>query len=256
LYVQSEYAATRIPILRMMRRVAALADVHGNAPALAAVLQEVERDKPDLVVFCGDLTWGSLPQETLALVRGLAIPTRFVRGNADRMVGVETEGRGPWMASQHTDEDLAFLETFEPTVSIDVDGLGPMCFCHGSPRSDEECVTERTPRERVAEFMEGRDERVVVTAHVHVQYDRIVDGMRCIGPGSVGLPYEGRPGYAFWAMLGPDVELRRTTYDVDAAVALMRATDDPRAEEIAGLMLTPPKRDEAIEHAEQVVFAG
>jgi predicted phosphodiesterase len=71
-------------------RVAALADVHGNAPALAAVLEELERERPDFVVFCGDLTWGSLPQETLALVHGMDIPARFVRGNADRMVGVET----------------------------------------------------------------------------------------------------------------------------------------------------------------------
>jgi 3',5'-cyclic AMP phosphodiesterase CpdA len=110
-------------------RVAALADVHGNAPALAAVLEEVERESPDLVVFSGDLTWGSLPQETLALVRSLEIPARFVRGNADRMVAVDTESqRGPWMASMHADEDLAFLASFEPTVSVDVDGLGATCF--------------------------------------------------------------------------------------------------------------------------------
>jgi predicted phosphodiesterase len=237
-------------------RVAALADVHGNAPALAAVLDEVEHEQPDLIVFGGDLTWGSLPQETLALVRALEIPARFVGGNADRMVGVETEGRGPWMTSQHTAEDLAFLATFEPTVSLDVDGLGRTCFCHGSPRSDEECVTERTPAERVREFMAGRDERVVVTGHVHVQYDRTVEGFRCVGPGSVGLPYEGQPGYAFWALLGPDVELRRTTYDSEASLALMRDTEDPRVEQIAELMLRPPSREEAIEHAEQVVFAG
>jgi predicted phosphodiesterase len=237
-------------------RVAALADVHGNAPALAAVLDEVEREQPDLIVFGGDLTWGSLPQETLALVRALAIPARFVRGNADRMVGVETEGRGPWMTSQHSVEDLAFFAAFEPTVSLDVDGLGATCFCHGSPRSDEECVTERTPAERVREFMSDRDERVVVTAHVHVQYDRTVEGVRCVGPGSVGLPYEGQPGYAFWAILGPDVELHRTAYDSESALALMRETEDPRVEQIAELMLTPPSREEAIEHAEQVVFAG
>jgi putative phosphoesterase len=237
-------------------RVAALADVHGNAPALEAVLAEVEREAPDLVVFCGDLTWGSLPQETLALVRGLAIPARFVRGNADRMVGVETEGRGAWMTAQHTDEDLAFLGTFEPTVTVDVDDLGPVCFSHGSPRSDEECVTPETPAERVREFMAGRDEQMVVTAHVHVQYDRTVDGIRCVGPGSVGLPYEGRSGSAFWAMLGPDVDLRSTAYDTEAALAQMRLTDDPRIETIAELMLTPPSRDDAIEDAERQVFAG
>ena len=237
-------------------RVAALADVHGNAPALEAVLAEVRAEEPDLVVFCGDLTWGSLPQETLALVRGLEIPARFVRGNADRMVGLETEGRGPWMTSHHTADDLAFLRSFEATVSVDVQGLGPVCFCHGSPRSDEECVTERTPAERVREFMAGREERVVVTAHVHLQYERSVDEVRCVGPGSVGMAYGEEPGYAFWAMLGPDVHLRRTRYDLEGAVAQMRATDDPRAETVVELMLEPPVREEVIADAEERVFAG
>jgi putative phosphoesterase len=236
-------------------RVAALYDVHGNAPALAAVLEEVERDAPDLVVFGGDLTWGSLPRETLALVRALEIPARFVRGNADRMVGVETEGRGPWMTSQHTAEDLAFLAAFEPRVSVDVDGLGTTCFCHGSPRSDEECVTEQTPAERVREFMAGVDERVVVTGHVHLRNDRDVEGVRLLSPGSVGLPYGDVPA-AYWALLGPDVEFRRTSYDVDAAVAAMRATEDPRVEAAVELMLHPPSRDEVIEDAERRVFAG
>jgi putative phosphoesterase len=236
-------------------RVAALADVHGNAPALAAVLEEVERESPDLVVFCGDLTWGSLPQETLALVRSLQIPARCVRGNADRAVGNDLEGRGAWMSSVHTPEDRAFLASFEPTVSVDVDGLGLTCFSHGSPRSDEECVTERTPAERVHEFMAGRAERVVVTAHVHLQYDRTVDGIRCLSPGSVGLPY-GEGGYAFWGLLGPDVELRRTAYDIERAVALVRATDDPRVDVIVGMLLAPPTREEVIEDAERRVFAG
>ena len=70
------------------------------------------------------------------------------------------------------------------------------------------------------------------------------------------LPYEGVAGYAFWALLGPDVELRRTAYDVEAAVAQMRETDDPRVEEITEMMLAPPSRDDAIANAEQVVFSG
>jgi putative phosphoesterase len=236
-------------------RVAALADVHGNAPALAAVLAEVEREQPDLVVFCGDLTWGSLPQETLALVRALRIPARFVRGNADRMVGVETDGRGPWMSAQHSAEDLAFLAGFEATVSVDVDGLGVVCFSHGSPRSDEECVTERTPEQRVREFARGIDARVFVTGHTHIQYDRRVREFRLVNPGSVGLPYGDAPG-AYWALLGTDVELRRTDYDVEAAIVQMRATDDPRVEVVAEMMLAPPPRDEVIEDAERRVFAG
>jgi putative phosphoesterase len=236
-------------------RVAALADVHGNAPALAAVLEEAERERPDLVVFCGDLTWGSLPQETLALVRTVPIAARFVRGNADRAVGTDLEGRGAWMVSAHTEKDLAFLRAFEETVIVDVDRLGRTCFAHGSPRSDEECVTRRTPDERIREFSEGIAADVFVTAHTHMQYDRRAAGLRLVNPGSVGLPYETTPG-AYWAMLGPDVELRRTDYDVEDAIARMRETDDPRVEAIVELMLEPPVQDEVIEDAERRVFAG
>ena len=159
------------------------------------------------------------------------------------------------MTAQHSEEDIAFLRSFEPTVSVDVDGLGTVCFSHGSPRSDEECVTERTPPERVRELMAGREERVVVTAHVHLQYERTVEGIRFVGPGSVGLPY-GEGGSAYWALLGPDVDLRRTTYDVEAAIAEMRRTGDPRVEQVVELMLQPPSRDEVIEDAERPGFAG
>lgn len=236
-------------------RVAALADVHANAPALEAVLVEVERSAPDLVVFCGDLTWGPLPQETLALVRGLALPARFVRGNADRAVGTLLDERGTWIAAQHTDDDRAFLAAFEEAVVVDVDGLGAVRFCHGSPRSDEECVTERTPPERVHEFMEGVDERTVVTAHVHVSYDREVDGVRLLSPGSVGVPYEAGPG-ARWAVLGPDVSLRHTAYDVEAGAERILASGDPAAARIAHALLEPLDRDEVVADAERRVFAG
>jgi predicted phosphodiesterase len=236
-------------------RVAALADVHANAPALAAVLDEVARERPDLIVFCGDLTWGPFPQETLALVRGLGLPMRFVRGNADRAVGTLLDERGEWILAQHEPADLAFLSGFEPAVVADLDGLGPVRFCHGSPRSDEECVTERTPRERVAELMDGVLEHVVATAHVHVSYDREIGGVRLLSPGSVGLPYEADGG-ARWALLGPGVELRRTDYDVAAAAELIRGSGDPAAERIARLLLEPPAREEVIADAEERVFAG
>ncbi len=159
------------------------------------------------------------------------------------------------MTAAHSPDDHAFLASFEPTVALDVDGLGATCFCHGSPRSDHECVTERTPPERVREFLEGRDERAVVTAHVHLQYDRVVDDVRLLGPGSVGVPYEGEPGYAYWALLGPDVELRRTRYDVERAAEILRESDDPDADRIARLLLAPPSRDEVIADAERRVFA-
>jgi predicted phosphodiesterase len=236
-------------------RVAALADVHGNAPALEAVLMEVRGARVDVVVFCGDLTWGPLPRETLALVHALELPARFVRGNADRSVGVVLDERGTWMATQHDAAATAFVNGFDEHVVVDVDGLGPARFVHGSPRSDEECVTPRTPEERVREFMAGVPERVVVTAHVHVSYDRVVGEVRLVGPGSVGRPYEGERG-ARWALLGPDVELRRTDYDHERTAELYRDGGIPNLDVDLQMLLDPPPREEVIAHAESVVFAG
>jgi predicted phosphodiesterase len=236
-------------------RVAALPDVHANAPALEAVLADVAGAQVDAIVFCGDLTWGPLPVETLALVRSISLPTHFVRGNADRMVGADDSERGAWLAELHGEEGAAFVNGFPSHVVLDIDGLGPTRFVHGSPRNDEECVTPQTPEERVREFMAGVPERVVVTAHVHVSYDRQVGDVRLIGPGSVGRPYEGRRG-ARWAILGPEVELRETQYDHEAAAALFRASGIPDVQLDVEALLDPITRDEIIADAEARVFAG
>jgi predicted phosphodiesterase len=124
-----------------------------------------------------------------------------------------------------------------------VDGLGPVLCFHGTPRSDEEILTKLSSEERVAEALDGVEQRVVVHGHTHVQYDRQVAGRRVVNAGSVGIPYEGRRG-AFWALLGPDVELRQTEYDVDAAVTAIRATGYPGVDELAGWLLEPPDPDE------------
>jgi len=237
-------------------RVAALPAVHGNAAALEAVLAELGGERVDAIVFCGDLTWGPLPNETLELVHAITLPKYFVRGNADRMLGTDESERGVWLAAQHSPEQTAFVNGFPSHVVLDVDVLGPTRFVHGSPRSDEECVTPQTPEERVREFMAGVPERVVVTAHVHVSYDRRVGDVRLIGPGSVGRPYEGKRG-ARWAILGPDVDLRETQYDHEATAERYRATGIPKVEEFdVDALLNPITRDEIIADAEDRVFAG
>ncbi|HYK06662.1 MAG TPA: metallophosphoesterase family protein [Gaiellaceae bacterium] len=241
-------------------RVAALADVHGNAVALEAVLAELVREQPDLIVSCGDLTWGPLPLETVALLEPWRERLRCVRGNSERELVerklIDSE-LAVWEHEQHDHAELAeYLARTQASVRVEVDGLGTTLFCHGSPRSDEECVTVETPAARVAEFTAGVGAAVVVTAHTHMQYDRRVGETRLLNPGSVGLPYEPEPGHAYWALLGPDVELRRTAYDLDAAIERLRAEGMPAFERIEELMRTPPPRAEVIEHAERVVFAG
>jgi putative phosphoesterase len=243
------------------RRVALLADVHGNAPALAAVLREVKAERVDLLVHAGDLTWGPLVEETLSLIHAYDGRTAFVRGNADRAVLELAEGthgvaaeRELWMRERHDRDALAFLRTFSESVVVDVAELGIVRICHGSPRGDTECVTVATPVGRVREFMAGVDESIVATAHTHVQFDRHVGDVRSLNPGSVGLPYEGTPG-AFWALLGPEVELRRTEYDVADTIAAYRETDDPAREQMVEMLEQPPTPAELIAHAEKIVFS-
>ncbi len=241
-------------------RVAALADVHGNATALEAVVTELEQEQPDLIVSCGDLTWGALPRETIVLLQPWRDRVQFVRGNSERELVerklLESEV-AQWEFRQHDDAQLRdYASATQAQVAVDIDGIGPTLLCHGSPRSDEECVTVATPVERVAEFTAGLEEACIVTTHTHMQYDRRVGETRLLNPGSVGLPYELEVGMAYWAMLGPDVELRSTRYDLDAAVERMRAAGMPKFEQIEELMRTPPPQAEVIEHAERLVFSG
>jgi putative phosphoesterase len=209
--------------------VAAISDVHGNLPALEAVLDEIERLGVDAIVCCGDVAAGPLPRETCERLMTLN-GARFVRGNADREPG-------DWAGAQLEPRHLDFLASFEDTVTLDVEGLGSVLFCHGTPRSDEEIVTAITPEPRLAAVMTGAE--VVVCGHVHVQFDRRAGATRVVNAGSVGLPYEGRPG-AYWALLGPDVELRRTEYDLGAAISRMRAGGHPDLDELLRESLVDP----------------
>jgi predicted phosphodiesterase len=244
-------------------RVAVLSDVHANVPALAAVLAEPDVVGAQLVVFCGDLTWGAEPGHTIDLVTALGERAVFIRGNAERYLRQLADGsrvaqrpREEWMLAQHPPAALDFLAGFGFNAVVEVDGLGPVRFCHGSPRSDHELVTPDTAEERFVALAAGVDERVIVTGHTHLQFDRRVAGRRSVNPGSVGLPYhEGVPGTAYWAVLGPDVALRRTRYDVEETIARSGRTGDPSADVIEGMLRNPPAPAEILAEAEALAFS-
>jgi putative phosphoesterase len=228
-----------------MTRVAALYDIHANLPALDAVLAEA--DAADLVVVGGDFSHGPLPAETVDRLRGLGDRVRFIRGNADREVGREDA----WQRGPLGPERLEFLAGLPETLTVAVEGLGSVLFCHGSPRSDEEILTAVTPDDRMGRILSGVAEQVVVCGHTHHQFDRVAHGIRVVNAGSVGMPYEGRPG-AFWAMLGPDVELRSTVYDLDMAEVAILASGFPGAEELVDTLRSPPAADEVARHFESL----
>jgi putative phosphoesterase len=243
-------------------RVAALYDIHGNLPALEAVLAEVDAARPDLVLVGGDVVTGPFPSETLERLSALGDRAYFIRGNADRILVEYGESTAPspwpereaWTRAQLTDDQRRLLASLVHTAALKVDGLGDVLFCHGSPRSDEEIITRATPAERLSEMLSGIEPRVVVCGHTHVQFDRMIGGVRLVNAGSVGMPYEDEPG-AYWALLGPEVELRHTEYDLERAAAAIRATDFPGGNEFAEEhVLHPAGAEEATEHFERMAL--
>jgi len=238
-------------------RIAAIYDIHGNLPALEAVLREIEIEAPDLIVVGGDVAAGPLPRETIERLQRLDVPARFIRGNADREMAAAFDGRfeealppevreiTEWAARQITVEQHDFLASFEQSVVLQVDGLGETIFCHATPRSDLELFTVRTPDELLREIFGGVTQSIVVCGHTHMQFDRRVGDMRLVNAGSVGMPY-GAPG-AYWALLGPGVELKRTAYDLQAAADRIRRSGYPEALDFAeNNVLRPPTTAEAL----------
>jgi putative phosphoesterase len=190
-------------------RVAALYDIHGNLPALDAVLAEVDAD---VIIVGGDTVAGPEPAETLERLRSLAADVRFIRGNADREVYEERQGLAPpevmdFVRARLSPEQFDFLRSLPLTLSI-----GRVLFCHATPRNDEEILTRISPDERWREALAGVDADVVVCGHTHIQFDRRIGTVRLVNAGSIGMPYEREPG-AYWALLdGTEVELQRTEY--------------------------------------------
>ncbi|WP_245854473.1 metallophosphoesterase family protein [Micromonospora wenchangensis] len=193
----------------MLKQVAVLSDVHGALPALEAVLAEPEVAAADLVVVTGDVAAGPQPVEVLDLLTGLGDRVRWVRGNADRELVQARAGRpsehdvSNWAADQLRADQVALLAALPLTLTLPVAGLGPVLFCHATPRDDEEVVLVDSRPARWAEVFAGlpAQVRTVVCGHTHMPFTRLVDRRLVVNPGSVGMPYGG-PG-AYWALLGP-----------------------------------------------------
>jgi hypothetical protein len=118
--------------------------------------------------------------------------------------------------------------------------------CHASPTSDEvPIITPATPDEVIVEALASTQASMVVAGHTHMQFDRRVVGQRMVNAGSVGMPYADRPG-AYWALVGPEVDLRRSVYDFQAAAEAVRRTGFPEREDLAGGIVRPLTAEEAI----------
>jgi putative phosphoesterase len=238
----------------MIARVAAIYDIHGNVCALEAVLRDIRHAEIDHLIVGGDVVLGPMPRETLACLMNVDIPMQFIQGNCDREVRAEMTGAGGsalpeqiratvrWVAKQLSAEDEQLLATWPETVRVRIPELGDILFCHATPRNDSEIFTRLTPDDRLAPVFEGVTDDVVVCGHTHMQFDRTIGRTRVVNAGSVGMPF-GPPG-AYWLELGPDVQLRRTSYDLSDAAERIRATSYPQAEEFAERSIRQPPSEE------------
>jgi putative phosphoesterase len=232
-----------------MRRIGLFGDIHGNLPALEVVLSELDGEVDELVCL-GDVAAGPQPRETVARVRELACPV--VQGNWDAwLVGAippwgddvarKLADIGTWQAGRLSADERAFLEGLPPTHRLSAEGTTVLCF-HGSPRSYDDWIFPSTPEEEVETFFTDGRAPLMAGGHTHVQMVRRLGRELIVNPGAVGLPFLDwwpkpvRVGpwaeYAILTVNGKrvSIELRRTTYDVDALLSVARASGMPHAD--------------------------
>jgi len=229
-------------------RIAALYDIHGNLPALEAVLLELKSERVDRIVIGGDVIPGPMPRECLDAVFALDVPTRFIIGNGDRESVAANRGTMSsiipaffreameWNGKQLSAEDEKIIAAWPLVERITVDGIGDVVFCHATPRNDTEIFLSTTDASKLTPIFDPLNASLVVCGHTHMQFDRQVGRTRVVNAGSLGMPFQ-KPG-AYWLLIGPGVELRRTEYDLQQAAGRVRATGYPLADDFATKILS------------------
>lgn len=233
-------------------KIAALYDIHGNLPALEAVLADVSRAEADLILCGGDVFPGPMARECLLLLQAQRTPVQYIMGNGDREVLAARNGKMSdtipaafrdamhWCAAQVSDEEAELIAEWPLKLSIDADGVGPVVFCHATTQNDTTIVTRLTPDRLLRPWVDALPSgTTVVCGHTHMQFDRTVRGVRIVNAGSVGMPYGTTR--ACWLLLDQSISLRQTEYDIETATRRVRATDYPQAVSFAaGSILQPP----------------
>lgn len=240
-------------------RLAVLSDIHGNAYALDRVLADLENHPADALVCLGDaIQGGCQPHATVLRLQQLAIP--IVLGNADAwlLTGIETGAENPsperlakmnavraWSLAQLTDDDRAFMQTFQPTITIPLSERKNLLCYHGAPASFDEILLPDSPYENFVNALGGDSQFIYCGGHTHVQFVRRVANTFHFNPGSVGLAYSHHQpdddfhfdAVAEYAVLTVDgarvaLEFRRVPYDANAVIEIYRASGRPFADEM------------------------
>lgn len=219
-------------------RIAVICDIHGNLPALEAVLADVDHSGADVAVVAGDVVPGPMPAACMDALMACRQPIRFVHGNGEVDIVSLHRGEEPeavpeavrpalvWTLSRLDTGHLETMADWPRTVRIPLVGSGDLVVCHATPRDEREIFTKITPEVRLREVFDPVGARLIVCGHTHMQFDRQVGSTRVVNAGSVGMPF-GEPG-AYWALVEPGgVVLLRSEYDLVDAEARIRASGYP-----------------------------
>jgi putative phosphoesterase len=223
-------------------RIAILSDIHGNLPALEAVLDDLGRRAADATYCLGDLVgYGAFPNEVVDRIRTEEIPT--IMGNYDDGVGFDRDDCGcayrdedeknrgqqslMWTRERTTAENKAFLRSFVPQIRLEAGGRR-LLLVHGSPRKMNEYLFEDRPLSSFERLAASSDADLIVFGHTHKPYVKHAGGALFVNAGSIGKPKDG-DWRACYAILTPDaaepVEFIRVPYDLARITRAIRQTD-------------------------------
>jgi predicted phosphodiesterase len=227
-------------------RIAVVSDIHGNRTAFEAVVEDLRKTAPDLVLHGGDLAHGgSSPAEIVDRVRELG--WRGVMGNADELLFrpeslTEFAARSPRLAALFQtigemaeftrevmgDERLTWLSNLS-CVQIE----GPIALVHASPESEWVSPGADAADAELERVYGPLGKPVAVYAHIHCAYIRGVGGLTVANTGSVSLSFDGDPRAAYLLVEDGAPSTRRVEYDVEKEMKLLGESRLPHADWVA-----------------------
>ena len=229
-----------------MKRVTIFGDIHGNLPALEAVLADMEARDLSPLYCLGDLVgYGTFPNEVIETIRERNIPT--LMGNYDQGVGNSSDDCGcaytskvaeelgkrsiAWSNQNTTGDNKLFLRQLTDQIPLQLDGLR-ILLVHGSPRKINEYLFENRPDATMERLLDLAQADVLVCGHTHIPYHRILpSGRHVVNAGSVGKPKDGNPQACYVVLETSNGDLsvafRRVPYDVERAAQAIEASDMP-----------------------------
>lgn len=223
-------------------RIAVVSDVHGNRRAFDAVLDDLRRVSPDLVVHGGDLAAnGAHPAEIIDQIRGLGWPG--VRGNTDEMLWAPKglvklavqypkltqilrafQEMIPATQTAMGEERLRWLETLPHQYSVE-----GVAVVHASPSNVWRAPLDKADDRELENTYRVLGSPVVIYGHIHRPYIRQLPGMKVANTGSVSLSYDGDSRASYLLIDGQSIAIRRVTYDVESEARELLGSGLPRA---------------------------